>query len=179
MSRANGPVVVIGMGNVLLRDDGVGVRVVEALSRLAEGDAGVLPAGTQLVDGGTLGLDLLEQVDEAGALILVDAVNLGQPPGTVCVTRGSSLSADNRPDGASRPGGPAELLALAGMMGTVPLAVALVGVQAGEIGVGLALSPAVAAALPAAVATVRIEAFGQSRKAATSGRTSELAGATA
>ena len=142
-----GPLVVIGLGNVLLRDDGVGVRVVEALRREAGTNPDRLPEDTRLVDGGTLGLGLLGELDGARGLLLVDAVDLDLAPGTVIVRDAAELAAA----GPSSLRGLAELVGSARMLGLLPDAVALIGIQLGEISVDLALSPAVASALPAAV----------------------------
>ncbi len=73
--------VVLGLGNILLGDEGVGVRVVEELER-----SGGLP-GVELVDGGTAGLRLLPFFDGAGLVVVVDAAADGAPPGTVTLTR--------------------------------------------------------------------------------------------
>jgi len=75
-----GPAVVLGLGNVLLGDDGAGVHVIERL-----GACRSLPPDVHLVDGGTLNFSLLEQVESASILVVVDASDLGQPPGTVRV----------------------------------------------------------------------------------------------
>lgn len=71
--------VVLGLGNILLGDEGVGVRVVEELER-----TGGL-AGVELVDGGTAGFRLLPYFDEASLVVVVDAAADGLPPGTVTV----------------------------------------------------------------------------------------------
>ena len=69
--------VVLGLGNILLGDEGVGVRVVEELER-----SGGLP-GVELVDGGTAGFRLLPYFDGARLVVVVDAAADGAPPGTV------------------------------------------------------------------------------------------------
>ena len=145
----DGPLVAIGVGNVLLKDDGVGVRVIEALRQHAETPDRPLPADTRLVDGGTLGLALLGELDGARGLLLVDAVDLDLAPGTVIV-RGAGEIANLGWAGLR---GLAELVGSARMLRLLPDAVTLVGVQLGEISVDLALSPDVAAALPSAVET--------------------------
>ena len=71
-------VLVLGLGNVLLADDGVGVRAVEALERDF-----TPPAGVRILDGGTLGLALLGELAEARRIVLLDAVSTGDPPGTL------------------------------------------------------------------------------------------------
>lgn len=146
------PAVVLGVGNVLRRDDGVGVRVLEQLRRLASRDASALPNRTRLVDGGTLGLDLLEEVGSAGTLLLVDALDLGLTPGTIRVLRGDEILAAAMAGQGSIGEGVGELLSLARLQDSAPAAVALVGVQVGDTGFGEGLTPAVASAVPAAVA---------------------------
>ncbi len=65
---------VIGVGNVLRGDDAIGVRVVESLRAAMARDPLALPVRTRLVDGGTLGLDLLTPIRDASAVVLVDAI---------------------------------------------------------------------------------------------------------
>ncbi len=152
-----GPAVVLGVGNVLLRDDGVGVRVVEALRALVRHDPYSLPERTRLVDGGTLGLDLLRTVEDAGCLLLLDAVDLGQRAGTVSVLRGDAILAAGSSWGRSVPGGVGELLSVARLMDWLPDPVAMVGIQVHDTTFGVGLSEAVEASLPHAIATARNE----------------------
>ncbi len=151
------PLVAIGVGNVLLGDDAIGVRVIEGLRAMAEHDPLALPPDTRLVDGGTLGLDLLRFVPEARGVVLVDAVRLGAPEGTVSVLYGDAIvSAGGHQDGqaASAIG---ELVAVARLMAWLPEPVAMVGIEVAEIEVGVRLSPVVDHALPAAMDAVRAE----------------------
>jgi hydrogenase maturation protease len=151
------PLIAIGVGNVLLSDDSVGVRVIEALKVMAEHDPLALPPHTRLVDGGTLGLDLLRIVGEARGLILVDAVRLGAPAGTVSVLHGDAIvSAGGHQDGqaASAVG---ELLAVARLMAWLPETVAMVGIEVADTGFGVNLSPSVDRALPGAIDATRAE----------------------
>jgi hydrogenase maturation protease len=182
MSERDRPLVVLGVGNVLRADDGVGVRVLERLaSARAIGDGG-LPPGVRLVDGGIDGLGLLPVVAGARGLVLVDAVRLGGEAGTVSILRGDAIaaaggSADGAGDGAVR-----ELLAVAELLGTLPADVAMVAVEVADLGSGLRLTPAVAAAVPVAAARVRDELRRMDDATAT-GRlddtSTRLAGATA
>lgn len=157
MAAMDGPAVVIGVGNVLLHDDGVGVRVVEALRSELERDPGALPEATRLVDGGTLGVDLLPNVEGARSLLLLDAVDLDQPAGTVSVLRGDDILTAAGTWGECIPGGVGELLSVARLMGWLPASVALVGVQVDDTSYGEGLSEPVAAALPRAVERARHE----------------------
>jgi Ni,Fe-hydrogenase maturation factor len=71
-------VLVVGVGNILMGDDGVGVRVVHEISRRFH-----LPEGVEILDGGTSGLELLSYFSDRELVIIVDAVKSGLPPGTV------------------------------------------------------------------------------------------------
>jgi hydrogenase maturation protease len=157
MIAAEGPLVVLGVGNVLLGDDGVGPRVIDELRRLAVDDPAAIPEGTRLVDGGTLGLGLLDVMYGDRSLILLDAVSLGREPGTVSVLRGGAIAAAAGPGAGTRPGTVGELLSVARLMGRLPHQVILVGVQVGDTGLGTELSERVEAAVPEAVQTVRRE----------------------
>lgn len=68
---------VLGLGNLLMGDEGVGVHVVRALARR------VLPCGVECLDGGTGGFTLLGPLEDADHIVLVDAAADGHPPGTV------------------------------------------------------------------------------------------------
>lgn len=72
------PIVVLGIGNILLKDEGVGVRVVERMR-----ERYVFPQNVELVDGGVLGLSLLPVIEDAEHLIIIDAVRKNQEPGTL------------------------------------------------------------------------------------------------
>ncbi|MCJ7710004.1 MAG: hydrogenase maturation protease [Chloroflexi bacterium] len=157
MSPAERPLVVVGVGNVLRGDDGAGVRVIERLQSLAERDPQTVPPGTRLVDGGTLGLDVLPAIDGARGLVLVDAVRLGGAAGTVTVLRGDAIEAAGGPGDGLGPGAIGELVATARFLGLQTGPVALVGIEAAGIDLGLRLSTAVEGALPAAMVAVRDE----------------------
>lgn len=156
MSEPLGPIVVIGVGNVLLGDDAVGVRVVEGLRRIQAQDPLALPEGTRLVDGGSLLLDLLHEVRDSRGLVLVDAVHLGCLEGSVTVLHDDGIV----PAGGARgqaPNSVDELLAVARLMGWLPDRIALVGIEVTQTGFGAELSPVIAAVVPRAVEAVREE----------------------
>ncbi len=71
---------VLGLGNVLMGDEGIGVYVVRALEKHT------LPAGVECLDGGTGGFVLLGPLQEAGRIVMIDATDDGNPPGTVTRT---------------------------------------------------------------------------------------------
>jgi hydrogenase maturation protease len=76
----SGKTLVLGLGNVLMGDEGVGVHVVRAVENHT------LPANVECLDGGTGGFTLLEPLQEAGRVILIDAASDGNPIGTVTRT---------------------------------------------------------------------------------------------
>jgi hydrogenase maturation protease len=156
MSHPDGPVLVLGIGNILLGDEGVGVRAVEALAAAA-GHGTPISHDVRIVDGGTLGLDLLPLVEDARALVLVDAIDAGADPGTVVVLHGAELTARLSGGVSVHQVGVGDLVAVARLRGTLPEQTTLVGVQPASVDVGISLSPPVAAALPTLVDTVTAE----------------------
>ena len=143
------PVVILGIGNSLLTDDGAGLHVLAALA------AGGVPDGMVLVDGGTIGLVLLTEIEKAGALIAVDACQMGLPVGAVRVFEGSEMDATL--GGTKRSAHEvalADLMDAARLSGSLPVQRALVGIQPGSTGWGLDPGPEVARAIPEAVAEV-------------------------
>lgn len=148
----DGPILVLGIGNILLRDEGAGVHVVRALERLADRGEIEMPAGTSLVDGGTLGLNLLPLISSSRAVLLVDALDGDRTSGAVSAISGNALREAKAGEMPGHRTGVGELLAAAQLMGALPEAVSLVGIQPSEISMGLDLTEVVRAALPAAIA---------------------------
>lgn len=139
-----GPVVVLGLGNLLRRDEGLGIR---ALERLRE--RYVLPTDVQMVDGGTLGLDLLCYLEEARRLLVLDAALTSGAPGTLLRVADGDVPAffgmRTSPHEIALP----DLLALTRLRGTTPDEVVVLGMQPQALELGWELSPAVAASLDA------------------------------
>jgi hydrogenase maturation protease len=139
-------VLVLGLGNVLCTDDGVGVAAVHLLRR-----AHVLPEGVLAVDGGTLGLDLLPLVERAGRVILLDAVRADGPPGTLVRLDGDDVAPAVRERLSPHQIGVADLLGGAALLDRYPDEVVIVGVVPASIELGLGCTPAIAARVPALV----------------------------
>jgi hydrogenase maturation protease len=154
MPALPGGILVLGVGNILLRDEGVGVAVTQVLSSPGGDD---LPEGTIVVDGGTLGLDLLPMIGTAAALVMVDAVNLRRPPGSVAVIRGDDIHGTLAGHVSPHQVGIGDLVSAARLLGQLPPRVSLVAIQPGAIEIGLELTPEVAAAVPIAAEVVREE----------------------
>lgn len=146
------PLRIIGVGNPLMADDGLGIVAAE---RLAAMD---WSAGVEVLDGGTGGLTLLDLFAGARAVILLDAVAMGAAPGTLRRFTAAELSElpAETPGLSLHGGGLAEVLALARELGELPLLL-LFGVQPATIELQLGLSPVVTAALPELLAAVVTE----------------------
>ncbi len=142
-------VLVLGAGNLLLSDDGLGVHAIRRLRELA-----ALPEEVQVLDGGTLGLDLLYHLEGVARLLIVDAVKAGRPPGTL-----ARLSGDEVPAYFSRKISPhqiglPDLLLAARLRDLYPQEVVVLGLEPASLAVGLELSPEVASQLDPLVSQV-------------------------
>ncbi len=133
---------VIGLGNPLRGDDGVGPRVVSELRRRG------LPNNVMAIDGGNAGLDLLDELDKWERVVIVDAADLGLEPGQFArFTLADIKLRDDR--FFSHSVGLGEVLLLANALGRRLPEIVIFGVQPAEIGWGEGLSQAVEAAIPA------------------------------
>jgi len=135
--------VVLGLGNTLHSDDGIGPQAIERL----RSDSRV-PADVALIEGGTLGLELLTYIWDCSYLLVLDAVDVGRPPGTLI--RMSSQEVQTLPGkGSVHQMGVADLLVALRVLASRTPEIVLLGVQPASTEWGTELSPAVAAALPA------------------------------
>jgi hydrogenase maturation protease len=141
-------ILVLGIGNILLKDEGVGVRAIEELRH-----SHVLSPNVEVVDGGTAGLDLLEVMEGASDIIVVDCVAGDEEPGTVFRIPLDQLGCPEATFQSLHQVGILDTLRTLEMLGRRPRCV-LIGVQPEEIALGLDLSPRVAAKLPQVVQAV-------------------------
>ena len=122
-------IVVLGIGNMLWADEGFGVRCVEALQQRFE-----FAPHVELVDGGTQGLALLQYVQEADALLILDAIDYGLAPGTLKVVQGDEVPCFL---GAKKMSlhqtGFQEVLMVAQLTGHYPQRIVLIGCQPEEL----------------------------------------------
>ena len=145
-------ILVLGLGNVLLGDDGVGAAAVDRLERDYR-----IPPEVRLVEGGTLGLSLLAEIAEAAHVILVDAVATDAPPGTLVRLDGADVIDAVRDRLSVHQVGVADLLNAARLIGRYPASVVLLGLVPGLIGLGVGRTREVDAAIDALVSTIRRE----------------------
>jgi len=142
------PILVLGLGNLLLRDDAIGLRLLHELAAHHGDDARV-----EFVDGGTQGLALVALLADRPAVLILDAMNIGAEPGTVHrlddarrqLQRGSAGG-----NGGAHQMNAGDLLRTSLLLGELPAQVAIVGIEPAVVHTGIELSPVVVAALPAA-----------------------------
>lgn len=124
MSSESARTVVIGLGNPLMADDGLGLAALERLR--AEW---ALPPEVELVDGGTWGMSLLPIIEDAAQVVLLDAIRTGAPPGTLQVMERDALprylSAKLSPHQVDL----RDVLALAELRGTLPHDIVAIGLE--------------------------------------------------
>jgi hydrogenase maturation protease len=145
------PILVLGIGNILLSDEGVGVRVIEQMQEIP------LPDDVELVDGGTAGADLLDVLAERRKVIVIDAVQADCEPGTVLRFTADDLT---RPDGIGmslHELGLGEALTMTKQLGCAPEDVVVFGIKPRDISCGLKLSEEISASLPKVIELVLSE----------------------
>jgi hydrogenase maturation protease len=141
----------LGLGNILLRDEGVGVRVVQAMEGLA------LPPGVELFDGATAGLDLLDVLADRQRVIVVDAIAGDNAPGTVVRLTPEDLVGHSGQAVSLHELGFLETLVLARQLGIAPPEIVIFGIQPREVDSGLDLSPEIAGLVPEIIRLVLAE----------------------
>jgi len=134
---------ILGLGNILLKDEGVGVRVVWELEKKN------LPGNIELVDAGTSGLDILSFIENVDKLIIIDAVKTAKTPGTLYRLDFKSLSELSHSQKLSlHQLGILETLQIAKKIGKLPEKIIIIGIEPKEIDWGLELSPEIEKKIP-------------------------------
>ncbi|MBA3045268.1 MAG: hydrogenase maturation protease [Candidatus Thermoplasmatota archaeon] len=139
-------VAVIGIGNILMSDDGAGVKVLELLFPL--------PKGVVIIELATGGMTLLHQFDGLDKAIIIDAVDFGGKPGEVRVFKPEDVTSIKTVGYSLHDLDILKVLELAGRMGTLPKAVFIAAIQPASLEMGEGLSPEVEGALPELAARV-------------------------
>jgi len=134
---------VLGLGNILLGDEAIGVWVVDTLRRQFE-----FPASVTILEGGTLGLDLLPRLDGVGRLLVIDAVRFGLPPGEIVRLEGDAVGRALDVKISPHQVGVRDLLAAARLTDREPPLVVLWGMEPERLDPGTGFSENVQAALP-------------------------------
>lgn len=137
------PVLVLGMGNILLEDEGLGIRALEALQRDY-----ALPPGVELLDGGTTGMGLLDDIGGREHVLVLDAVQTGEPPGTLVAMRGDRVPVYFGIRVTPHQLGLSDVLATLELSGEQPGSVTVLGLVPQSLELSLELSAEIEAKLP-------------------------------
>lgn len=138
------PILVLGLGNILLSDDGLGPLAVEELSRRC----GNRDGSVEFLDGGTQGLALLGRLAGRKAVVIVDALSMGRVAGSVSVIeRQDVLALGTKRAETAHEGNAEELLAAAAVLGDLPGQLYVIGVEPACLQTAMGLSPDVQGAL--------------------------------
>ena len=143
-------ILVLGVGNALMQDDAIGTHVTDALRASPD-----TPPQLDIIDGGTIGLSLLPQMEDADAVIIVDAAEIKAEPGTIRLFRDEEI--DKQLSGKRRTVHEVALVDLfsaAAIRGRMPARRVLVAIQPECTEWGMDLTPRVQAAVPEACATI-------------------------
>ena len=140
--------VILGVGNILLSDEGFGVRVAEALSQRFR-----FPDAVEVLDGGTLGIELMRFLDGAERLILIDAIH-GTEPGSFRIIQGDDVRLYFQEKVSLHEMGIQEVLASLVVMEKPIAEIVVIGVVPVSLDIGLDLTPLVASRIDEAVTSV-------------------------
>jgi hydrogenase maturation protease len=139
-------VLVMGIGNTLLQDDGIGVHVTELFKSSQQPDPNL-----EILDGGTIGLSLLPEIEDADAVVIVDASEIGEKPGTMRIFRDQEI--DRQLSGKRRSVHEValyDLFSAAAIRGRSPDERVLIAIQPASTEWGLEPTPEVKATIPLA-----------------------------
>jgi hydrogenase maturation protease len=145
-------IVVLGVGNILLSDEGIGVRAVQELDRSYQ-----LPPEVVLIDGGTSAMELLDDLANCDLLILADCVRAGNPPGTLLKLKDEEIPALFRTKLSPHQVGLPDVLATLLITHEAPKHTILFGVEPESLATGMDITAAVAATLPRMVEAIASE----------------------
>lgn len=139
----------LGVGNLLLSDEGVGVRAIEALEQRF-----IFPKGVVLQDGGTSGMELLEVMASRELVIVVDAVRSNSQPGSLFILEDDDVPAFFSERLSPHQLGLADVLMALRLTDEFPKQLILLGIEPASLAPGMALTPIVSQAMEAAIEQV-------------------------
>lgn len=145
-------VLILGVGNIILSDEAVGVRAVEALISAYD-----LPLGVQALDGGTSSMEMLDEIANLDLLVVVDALKAGKPQGTLLRLAGDEVPVFFRQKLSPHQIGLSDVLASLEFAGCRPKDMVVIGVEAENFSLGLEMTPLIAARVPELVTMVVAE----------------------
>jgi hydrogenase maturation protease len=135
--------IVLGVGNILLSDDGIGVWTINKLQHEF-----ALPPEVVVIDGGTTGMEMLEDLSNADHLIIIDAVRSGNAPGAIVRLSGEQVPVFFRTKLSPHQIGLSDVLATLELTGEQPGGITVIGIEPVSMETAMSLSPQVEARLP-------------------------------
>ncbi len=141
MKKQRPDILILGIGNILMADDGVGVRVVERLRDHS------LPETVELVDGGTAGADLIDILSDRQKAIVIDAIDIDAEPGSIHRFNGDTWMASAGRTLSLHEVGLAQALSMVRLINSAPRELVVYGIQIQTIETSLELSTPVAEAI--------------------------------
>jgi hydrogenase maturation protease len=144
---ASNRIAVVGVGNLLLKDEGIGIHVVRALQEL------FMPDGVVVIDGGT-SPDVLDYLEPADKLVIIDAAEAGGVPGAIYRFRPDDVTLETGEAISLHELGLVSSLKMMSLLGKTPPEVIIIGIQPKEIAWGMELSPELKEKVPEIVKAV-------------------------
>jgi hydrogenase maturation protease len=152
---AAGAIAVLGIGNALCGDDGLGIHALRAIEQ-----RGQLADHVRFIDGGVMGLDLLPHLEGAGHILILDAIQADEPPGTIIRLEGRDIPAAWQQKLSMHQAGVMDLLSMLRLRGAEPAHLVVWGIVPATIDWSLELSEPVLRSLPQLVDSVAQELRG-------------------
>lgn len=144
--------VVLGIGNTILTDEAAGVRAAEMLEQAYR-----LPDNVQVIDGGTSGMEMIEDLSHLDLLIVLDVVRTGAAPGTVVKIAGDEIPVFFRKKLSPHQIALPDVLASLELLGTMPREIVVLGVEPVSLELGMEMTPLIASRVPELVARAAAE----------------------
>ncbi len=135
--------VVLGIGNTILSDEAAGVRTVEALEQAYQ-----MPDNVLVIDGGTSGMEMIEDLSDLDFLLVIDVVLTGAAPGTLVKISGNEIPVFFRDKLSPHQIGLPDVLASLELLDAIPKEIVVLGVEPISLELGMDMTPTVAATIP-------------------------------
>jgi len=144
-------ILILGIGNILLKDEGIGVHVVKKIKEMS------LPDNVEVLDGGTAGLDLVDFISGYKKLIVIDAVTTGDKPGTIYRLLETNLKIKPKAIMSFHEIDFLDALYMSDVMGEKPEEIIVIGVEPKDMSDGVELSPEIEERIPRIIEIVMEE----------------------
>jgi hydrogenase maturation protease len=154
----NKDILILGIGNILLRDEGVGVHVIKKMKEFP------LPVNVEILDGGTAGLDLVDFISNYKKLIVIDAVRTGEKPGTIYRLTEENLGTKPKAIMSFHDIDFLDALMMSEVIGEKPKEIIVIGIEPKDMSDGIDLTPEIEELIPRIIEIVMKEINHNGRK---------------